>query len=495
MKNTRTRLTERWPLWCVFMALCSLLPGCTVGPDYQRPSVDAPGSYRRAASDTNSAAATNLLGDLNWWDVYDDPQLKSYIDESLTNSWDIKIAAARVLQAQASAQIVRSQFFPSISAGGDIMTTRNSEKGPVPIPQSVNAQQGFGEVFLSMSPYEVDLWGRIRRANEAARARLFESHDAQRLVRQTLVAQVATTYFQLLELDLELQIGRAAYANRTNSLALTQSRQDGGVSSMQDVYQARALVATAQASVVTTLRLIEQTENQMNILLGHNPGPIERSTSLTNATLRAEVPAGLPSRLLERRPDIRAAEEQLVAANANIGQAKAAFYPQVSLTGAYGYQSVALSDMFTGPARMWQFGPSVSFPLFTGGRLRGNLKLSKATFEESVDRYQQTVQNAFREVSDALIAFQRNREFFQHQQELTQADRDAAELAAVRYEGGVVSYLEVLYNEQQLFDAELLLSRARRDELLSVVELYRALGGGWEMPAANEIVATSQSHE
>ncbi|HWC61048.1 MAG TPA: TolC family protein, partial [Verrucomicrobiae bacterium] len=186
------------------------------------------------------------------------------------------------------------------------------------------------------------------------------------------------------------------------------------------------------------------------------------------------------------------AEEELVAANASIGQAKAAFYPQVTLTGAYGYQSVALSDLFTGPARMWQFGPSVSFPLFTGGRLRGNLKLAKATFEETVARYQQTIQNAFREVSDALIAYQRSQEFFQRQQELTQADRDAAELAAVRYEGGVVSYLEVLYNEQQLFDAELLLAQARRDQLLSVVELYRALGGGWEMTSTNDVVATSK---
>ncbi len=495
MKHPRRQFIVARARWCAFIALSSVLFSCTVGPNYHRPAVDAPESYRRAASDASTASATNSMGDLRWWDVYDDPQLKAYINEALTNSWDIKIAAARVLEAEASAQIVRSQFFPSISAGADLLTARNSQKGPIPIPEGVKAQRSFGEAFLSMSPYEVDLWGRIRRANEAARARLFESHDAQRLVRQTLVAQVATTYFQLLELDLELQIGRAAYANRTNSLTLTQSRQQGGVSSMQDVYQAKALVATAEASIVTTLRLTEQTENQMNILLGRNPSAIPRGNSLTNADLRAEVPPGLPSNLLQRRPDVRAAEEELVAANANIGQAKAAFYPQVSLTGAYGYQSVALSDMFTGPARMWQFGPSVSFPLFTGGRLRGNLKLSRATFEETLARYQQTIQNAFREVSDALIAYQRSREFFQHQQELTQADRDAAELAAVRYEGGVVSYLEVLYNEQQLFDAELLLSQSRRDELLSVVELYRALGGGWEMSTTNEIAASSKSSQ
>ena len=479
--------------WCGIVTLAGFLTSCTVGPNYHRPTVNTPDDFRRAASDTNSPPATNSLGEAGWWDVYDDAQLKAYINEALTNNWDVKIAATRVLQAEASAQIVRSQFFPSINAGGDLLTTRSSQKGPIPIPEGVKSQRAFGEVFLSMSPYELDLWGRIRRANEAARARLFESQDARRLVRQTLVAQVATTYLQLLELDLELQIGRAAYANRTNSLALTQSRQQGGVSSMQDVYQARALVATAEASVVTTLRLTEQTENQMSILLGHNPAPIARGNSLTNYTFRAEVPPGLPSNLLERRPDIRAAEEELVAANASIGQAKAAFYPQVSLTGAYGYQSVGLSDLFTGPARMWQFGPSVSFPLFTGGRLRGNLNLAKASFQESVDRYQQTVQNAFREVSDALIAYQRSQEFFAKQQDLTQADRDAAQLAAVRYEGGVVSYLEVLYNEQQLFDAELLLAQARRDELLSVVELYRALGGGWDGSGTNQIAAANSS--
>lgn len=492
MNRARPKPAIPWRRLCAPLILAGLLSSCTVGPNYYRPMVNAPDEFRRAASDTNAPPAANSVGEAGWWDVYDDPQLKAYINEALTNNWDVKIAATRVLQAEASAQIVRSQFFPSISAGGDIQTTRSSQKGPIPIPEGVKSQRGFGEVFLSMSPYELDLWGRIRRANEAARARLFESQDARRLVRQTLVAQVATTYLQLLELDLEWQIGRAAYANRTNSLALTQSRQQGGVSSMQDVYQAKALVATAEASVINTLRLTEQAENQMNILLGHNPGPIARGNSLTNYAFRAQVPPGLPSKLLERRPDIRAAEEDLVAANANIGQAKAAFYPQVSLTGAYGYQSVALSDLFTGPARMWQFGPSVSFPLFTGGRLRGNLNLAKANFEESLDRYQQTVQNAFREVSDALIAYQRSREFFEKQQDLTQADRDAAQLAAVRYEGGVVSYLEVLYNEQQLFDAELLLAQARRDELLSVVELYRSLGGGWDMPVTNQIAAASQ---
>lgn len=469
-----------------------LLIGCKVGPNYHRPAVDTPGTYRRAATDTNAISGTNSLGDLGWWSVYDDPQLRAYIAEALTNSWDIKIAAARVLEAEASAQVTRSQFFPNVIAGGDAYTARVSQKGATLVPAHVNPEREYGDVFLSMPAYEVDLWGRIRRANEAARARLLESVDAQRVVRQTLVSEVATTYLQLLELDLELQIGQASYVNRTNSLDLTMSREQGGVSALQDVYQAKVLVATAEASIANTSRLIEQTENEMNLLLGRNPGNVQRGAPLVAHKLRTSVPPGLPSSLLERRPDIRAAEQDLVAANADIGVAKAAFFPQLTLTGVYGYQSVALSDLFTAPARTWQFGPAVSFPLFTGGRLTGNLKLAKATFEESLARYQQTVQGAFRDVSDALIAYQRSQEFFIKQQELTQANRDAAELAETRYEGGVTSYLEVLYNEQQLFDAELLLAQARRDELLSVVQLYFALGGGWQ--GAGQLAVTSQKN-
>jgi multidrug efflux system outer membrane protein len=303
--------------------------------------------------------------------------------------------------------------------------------------------------------------------------------DAQHAVRQTLVAAVATAYLQLLELDLELDISQRSYVARTNSLELTRSREKGGVAGMQDVYQSEILVHTAEASIADTHKRIEQQENLLCILLGRNPGSLARGTKLTAQTMRAEVPPGLPSSLLERRPDLRAAEQQLVAANADIGQAKAAFYPQVSLTGVYGHQSVALSDLFTGASRAWQFGPTVTLPLFTGGRLRGNLKLAKARFEESVYSYQQKVQDAFRDVSDSLIAYQRTQEFRQKQQERTQAHRNATDMANTRYDGGVTSYLEVLYNEQELFNAELVLAQARRDELLSVVELYRALGGGW----------------
>ena len=453
--------------------------GCTVGPDYKRPVVDTPDAHRQAASDKQQRAGTNSFADLAWWDVYNDPQLKAYIREALANSWDIKIATARVLQAEAAARITRSEFFPSIYAGGELLTTRASEKGPTPVPPGINPKQEFGDVLLSMSAYEIDLWGRIRRANEAARAQLLATVEAQHTVRQTLVADVATAYFNLLTLDLELEIALRTYNVRTNSLELTRSREQGGVASMQDVYQAQILVSTAEASIVDRRRRIEQQENLLSILVGRNPGNIRRGIPLSTQPVRAEVPAGLPSTLLERRPDIRGAEQQLVAANADIGQAKAAFYPQVTLTGFFGYQTIALSDLFTGSARTWQFGPAVSVPLFTGGRLQANLKLARARFDESVARYQQTIQNAFREVSDGLIAYQRTREFREKQEQNTQAHRDATELAGVRYLGGVTSYLEVLYNEQELFTAELELAQARRDEILSVVQLYRALGGGW----------------
>jgi len=468
------------------LMLLATLAGCTVGPDYKRPAVDRPGAYRQAASDTNNPAGTNSFADLGWWETFKDAQLNAYLAEALTNSWDIKIAAARVLQAEAAVRIARSQFFPTVNAGGDLVTSRTSQKGPIPLPAGIDPQRGYGDVFVSMPAYEVDLWGRIRRANEAARANLLATADAQRTVRQTLVAEVATAYLDLLELDLELEIAQNTYGVRTNSLELTMSRQAGGVASIQDVYQARILVFTAEAAIADTHRKIEQQENFLSILLGRNPGHIERSNTLTMQKLLTEVPPGLPSSLLERRPDVQAAEHGLVAANANIGQAKAAFYPQLTLTGIYGYQSVALSDLFTAPARAWQFGPAVTLPLFTGGRLKGNLKLAEATFQESLAVYQQTVQGAFRDVSDGLIAYQRTQEFRAKEEENTQAHRDATETANIRYDGGVTSYLEVLYNENELFNSELTLAQARLNELLSVVQLYRALGGGWQ-PANAEL--------
>jgi len=396
-----------WSAVASALAVLAGLTGCKVGPDYKRPPVNTPASYKTAASDTNHSIGPKSLGDLGWWEVFQDTQLSQYIDEALKNSWDVKIAAARVIQAEGALKLARSQFFPTINAGGDIFTTRVSQRGGVALPAGFDPRRDFGDLFLAMPAYEVDLWGRIRRANEAARAQLLASVDAQQTVRLTLVSEVATAYLDLLELDYSLEISYRTLEGRTNSLSLTISRQEGGVSAQQDVAQAKILVHTAEATIADIQRQREQQENALCILLARNPGSIQRGPGLLKQEVRTEVPAGLPSSLLEQRPDIRSAEQQLVAANANIGQAKAAFFPTVTLTGISGYQTVALSDMFSGPARMWQFGPAVTLPLFTGGRLRANLKITKAQYDEALYTYQQTVQNAFREVSDSLIAYQR----------------------------------------------------------------------------------------
>jgi multidrug efflux system outer membrane protein len=458
--------------------------GCAVGPDYERPPVDTPLQYRTAASAPEAPAEPASFADLGWWEVFADPQLRLYLAEALTNSWDIKIAAARVLQAEAAARVVRSQFFPNIGVGGDVIMTRASEVGPSPPPPGTDPDAIVKSAFASMSVYEIDLWGRIRRASEAAWAQLLATEAARQAVRQTLVAQVAAAYLDLLQLDYELEVVRRSLEVRNASLELTTAREEGGVASMQDVVQSRVLVSTAEAAMVDVLRRQEQKENELSILLGRNPGPIQRGVPLREQPLRTDVPAGLPSALLERRPDIRNAEQDLVAANANIGEAKAAFFPQLSLTGAFGFQSVSLSDLFTSPARVWQFGPSLTLPIFTGGRLTGEYAFAKARFEEAAAGYQRTVQNAFREVSDALIQYQRSREFTVRQEQNTQARREAAQLANIRYDGGVTSYLEVLYTEQELLSAELLLAQALGEELLSVVQLYRALGGGWQEESA-----------
>lgn len=461
-----------------------VLGGCAVGPDYQRPAVDAPAEFRAAASDTNAAyrsfGETNSFGDFDWWEVFRDGQLSAYIHEALTNNWDVKIAAARLLQAEGALRIARSQFFPVVSAGGDLLTTRSTQTGPSPFPPGLNPQRDYGDVFVAMSAYEVDLWGKLRRANEAARARYLATADARESVRQTLVAEVASSYLTLLEMDYELEIARRTYQVRTNSLVLTDAREQGGVAAKQDVAQARILVHSAEASIAAIQQKREQQENALCALLGRNPGTLQRGEAFAAQEFRTSIPAGLPSSLLERRPDIRAAEQLLVAANADVGQAKAAFYPQLTLTGLYGYQSVALSDLFSSASRTWQFGPSVTVPVFTGGQLRANLKVTRAQYEEALASYRATVQGAFRDVSDSLIAWQRSREYADRQADLTQANRDATELANTRYNGGVTSYLEVLYNEQELFGAEIGLAQARLNELLSVVRLYRALGGGWQ---------------
>jgi multidrug efflux system outer membrane protein len=328
--------------------------------------------------------------------------------------------------------------------------------------------------------WELDFWGKYRRATEAARANLVASEWARREVLSTLVANVASAYFQLRALDLEVEISKRTLNSRQESLRLTRILSEGGSTSLLDVRQAEQLVFTASAEIPVLEQQIEQQENFLSILLGQNPGDIPRGQALTEQRQPPEVPPGLPSSLLERRPDIRQAEAQLVAANAEIGVARAAYFPQISLSGGGGFQSSALSNLFSGPAGAWSFGASLTQPIFTGGRLRSEVRLAEARQQTAVLFYQQSIQGAFRSVSDALVAYHKTREFRTQQELLFRSAQDAARLSHMRYTGGVTGYLEVLTNETNAFSAELGLVQARLNELLAVVQLYQALGGGWQ---------------
>jgi multidrug efflux system outer membrane protein len=378
-----------------------------------------------------------------------------------------------MLQAQAQVGITRADQLPTISGGVEAVNQRSARSKFFPAFETSSNQ-----VDLSLA-WELDFWGKYRRANESARANLLATQWARQAVISTLISDVAAAYFQLRELDLELEISRRTLASRRDSLQLTQTLASGGATSMLDVRQAEQLVFTAAETIPDLERRIEQQENFLSTLLGNNPGPITRGTKLTEQPHAPEIPAGLPSSLLERRPDIRQAEAQLVAANAQIGVAKAAYFPQINLTASGGYQSSALTSLFTGPAGLWSFGGSLVQPIFTGGRIRSNVKFTEARQQEAALVYQQTIQQAFRGVSDALVEYRKDREFREEQEQLTLSAQDAARLSETRYRGGATSYLEVLTNETNYFDAELGLAQAQLNELLGLVRIYRNLGGGW----------------
>jgi multidrug efflux system outer membrane protein len=348
----------------------------------------------------------------------------------------------------------------------------------------VNPDMDVYRTNLDLS-FEIDLWGRLRRATEAARAELLASEEAQHTVTMTLVSDVAQAYFELLELDREAEIDRRTLESRRNSLSLVSYRYDGGLASELDVKRAEEELAATAAAVPDVERQIAQAENRLSILLGKNPGQIARGASLDNQVMPPEVPAGLPSALLERRPDVLGAEQQLVAANARIGAAKAEFFPQISLTGAFGTESVSLSDFFTGPSRAWQAGPTVALPIFHGGRLSANLHATEARDQQAVIRYRQSIQQAFKEVEDALIFHSKARQIHIERERRVSAARQALALADLRYANGISSYLDVLDTQRQLFSAETDLAQISRDQLISVVQLYKALGGGWETQPSN----------
>jgi outer membrane protein, multidrug efflux system len=456
------------------------LAGCTVGPNYKRPQIATPETFRAPDPLPQSQGAS--LADLKWFEVFRDPQLDDLIKVALVQNYDLRDAVARVDQARANLGITRSNQYPQISASGNLQITRLSRDGQSPLPAAFlpNQNRNWGEAMLNLLSFQVDLWGQLRRATEAARANLLNADWNRKTVITTVVSQVATDYFQLLELDSELRISQTTLQTRQESFKLTQDREAHGIATELDVRQAEQLVETAAVSIPQLQQQNEQTEDQISLLLGKNPGNIERAHTFSTDSVTPEVPAGLPSSVLERRPDIRAAEQALIAANANIGVAKAAYFPHISLTGSIGGQSTALAKLFSGPNAAWSFVPQLTQPIFTAGRLKNGVRLAVAQRQDAQIAYEKSISTAFQEVSDALIAHQRTRESRVAQQKLVTALEVRKRLAYRRYEGGVDTQLNALDADRDLLAAQLTLEQIRYGELVSVVQLYNALGGGWQ---------------
>jgi outer membrane protein, multidrug efflux system len=458
------------------VAVCALSVGCTVGPNYKKSVASVPPTFRGLTDDEAAKNLATSQGDEKWWEVYQDQELQSLIRTAVKQNYDVRIAGARILAAEAQLGITRADQYPHVSGGASLVDQRQART-----PLSPAFEAGFGSVNVSAG-WELDFWGKFRRATEAARANLVSSEWSQREVVTTLVANVASAYFQLRALDLSLEISKRTLGSRQESLRLTQILANGGSTSMLDVRQAEQLVFTAAAEIPVLEQQIEQQENLISILLGENPESIKRGLRLTEQARPPDVPPGLTSALLERRPDIQAAEQQLIAANAEIGVARAAYFPQIDLSGTAGFETTALTRLFSGPAGAWTYGASLAQPIFTAGKIRSNVRLAEAQQQTFLLSYQQTIQGAFRGVSDALIARRKSKEFLSQQESLFASAQDAARLSHMRYNGGVTGYLEVLTNETNAFSAELELVQAQLNEYLASVQLYEALGGGWQQP-------------
>jgi multidrug efflux system outer membrane protein len=461
----------------VTLPLLVLLTGCAVGPNYSRPNVPAPPQFRGAEGSTG----TKSLADTKWFDLFQDDTLKQLVNTALEQNFDLRIAAERVLEARAQFGIVQADRYPTVDVTGGFAMQRPSKIGSSRfIPPGFSLDSSYTQLGFSPS-WELDLWGRVRRLNESARAQYLASEETRRGMVTTLVADVTTQYFQLRERDLELEIARKNRQVGEDSLRLTTLRKDRGAATGLDVHQAEQFLYTATAQIAAAEREIAQAENGLSLLLGRSPGDIPRGKRLEELTAPPQVPAGLPSDLLARRPDIREAEQRLIAANAQIGVAKAAYFPQITLTGFLGAQSRALQNLFTGPARFWNGStPAVDLPLFNAGRVRSNVRLTEAQQRELVATYQKTIETAFREVSDALIGYRKVGEQRAQQELFVKALRETDRLSRLRYQGGLDSFLQVLDAERNLFQGELVLAQLREQEIDSVVQLYRALGGGWQ---------------
>jgi len=452
-----------------------LLAGCTVGPKYQRPAVPVPGDYR--GSTTAPAAAS--LADRKWGELFQDETLKQLIASALQQNFDLALAAERVEAARAQFRITGANRYPFLYAEAQFAGNRPSLIGANRMVPSGSLDTSYTTAGGALS-WELDLWGRVRRLTESARAQYLATEEARRGVVVSLIADVADTYFALRERDLELSIAGSTRDIAARNLELVRARHDHGAATALDVHQAEEFLYTATAQIAATTRDIGQTEDALSLLLGRAPGDVARGKPVDDYGLPPDLPPGLPSSLLERRPDIRAAEQQLISANAQIGVAKAYYFPQISLTGFLGGQSRALGQLFTGPARDWFLSPAAAMPIFNAGQVRVAVRLSESQKRQMVLAYRKAVYSAFREVSDALIAYRHTRDQRRQQDQLVHALEETTRLSDLRYRGGMDSYLQVLVSERALFQGRLALAQLRLQELLSFVQLYRALGGGWQ---------------
>ena len=453
------------------LALLLSLCGCKVGPNYKRPTLDVPGQYRGVAPDLPQQPAGGPFGEMQWAAVYRDEALQALLKEALTNNYNIRIAASRIMQAQASLGITRANQFPTVNGVGSI---QNVQSQPL-----FTGSPWIDTLGLQMN-YIVDFWGQYRRATEAARAVLLSTEYAKNVVQITLISQVATAYFTLRQFDSQLKISEQTVVADKELLRLNTINFKGGEYSLSDVDQAALLVQQAEAEVISLNQLIPQTENALSILLGRNPGPITRGLELVDQPHLPDVPVGLPSTLLERRPDVRESEETLVAANANVGVAKAAFFPQISLTGTFGASSTALTSFLQGPATFWTVGAQLAQPLYQGGRITSGYRLAWAQRDQAELQYKQTLLQAFGDVANSLVGYTQSRQFRMKIEEQTATYEESARLANVRFTGGYASFLEVLIVQQQYFTSELQLAQAWNTEMQNYVQLYQALGGGWQ---------------
>lgn len=464
----------------ILLMIVSLSPTFALGQkNSQATKVTTPPVFR-GVPDPNAPPDPQTLADTKWFDVFRDPRLQDLIHEALIYNYDLREAVARIDLARANLGLTRSEQYPQIYGSADFATVGRSRDGEVRLPEPAKKAHSFGSVLINLLSFELDIWGRLRKQTQAARADLLASEEARKTVLTTIVSDVAGSYFILRELDFELDIARRTLTSRLESLRIIKLREERGVANKLDLRQAEELVYDATETIPLLEKLIEQQENFLSVLVGKNPGPITRGFSLTEEQLPPAVPPGLPSELLVRRPDIRSAEQSLIAAGARIDVARKAYLPRISLSGFFGFESTSLSNLFKSPQSFWAFVPEVTQPIFTGGRLKSNVRFTQAQRDIFLVDYERTIQNAFREVSDSLIARRKTREVREQRELLVTTLQDRVRLSYMRYTGGVSNLLEALDADRELFNAELSLAQARRDELLTVVQLYKSLGGGWQ---------------